>query len=244
MYSRRTALFSLALLNGMFLLPYLLTYFVPDVSLIYLPIPFACCVFVAVRAQVSTASLAVIGFADDNLQGQAVGTGADGTTFVLSGTFQTFDVPFTCTSLSLPCSLPLALLLLFFYLPNPPPPLPSFLFLASYSNRRARRNTRLPACRHLSHRRLLQRGRAMRARRSERDVYGTSERGYTGHYADYIGDVFACCGPRSDWFGYIPRLFSYCFGVGVGSEYYVFEYGERERDGESECVAGADYGDE
>ena len=72
------------------------------------------CVFEAVRAQVSTASLAVIGFADDNLQGQAVGTGADGTTFVLSGTFQNFDVPFTCTSLSLPCSLPLALLLLSF----------------------------------------------------------------------------------------------------------------------------------
>ena len=89
---------------------YVPTYLLPssssvlDISLIYSPIRFVYCVFVAVRAQVSTASLAVIGFADDNLQGQAVGTGADGTTFVLSGTFQNFDVPFTCTSLSLPCS--------------------------------------------------------------------------------------------------------------------------------------------
>ncbi|KAL5485694.1 hypothetical protein ACEPAI_6735 [Sanghuangporus weigelae] len=50
-----------------------------------------------VRAQVSTASLFPVGFMDDGLSGEAVGTGADGTTFVLSATFAELSVPYTMT---------------------------------------------------------------------------------------------------------------------------------------------------
>ena len=50
------------------------------------------------RAQVSTASLFPVGFQDDGLQGQVAGTGAQGTTYFLSGTFDTFGIPYTSTS--------------------------------------------------------------------------------------------------------------------------------------------------
>ncbi|KAL5503824.1 hypothetical protein ACEPAH_7895 [Sanghuangporus vaninii] len=49
------------------------------------------------RAQVSTASLFPVGFMDDGLSGEAVGTGVDGTTFVLSATFDELSVPYTMT---------------------------------------------------------------------------------------------------------------------------------------------------
>ncbi|EJD06463.1 uncharacterized protein FOMMEDRAFT_165256 [Fomitiporia mediterranea MF3/22] len=58
---------------------------------------FALALVSAVRAQTSTASLLPIGFEGDGLQGEVVGTGTDGTTYVLSGTFDTFSIPFTMT---------------------------------------------------------------------------------------------------------------------------------------------------
>ena len=50
---------------------------------------------VVARAQVSTVSLFPVGFMDDGLSGEAIGTGADGTTFVLSATFDELDIPYT-----------------------------------------------------------------------------------------------------------------------------------------------------
>ncbi|EJD06416.1 uncharacterized protein FOMMEDRAFT_16982 [Fomitiporia mediterranea MF3/22] len=49
-----------------------------------------------VRAQ-STASLFPVGFQGDDLQGTVVGTGAQGTTYVLSATFGDLGIPYTLT---------------------------------------------------------------------------------------------------------------------------------------------------
>lgn len=58
--------------------------------------------FEAAFAQVSTVSLSPIGFEDDGLEGEAVGTGPDGTTYILSGTFSSLTIPFTSAFRSLP----------------------------------------------------------------------------------------------------------------------------------------------
>lgn len=54
----------------------------------------------AAMAQVSTVSLSPIGFTDDDLQGEIAGSGADGTTYILSGIFDSLTIPFTSMSTS------------------------------------------------------------------------------------------------------------------------------------------------